>query len=71
MHKLKREDFALDKILWTRQWRKAIFSDEKKFNLDGPYGFKYRWHHVNKDKISYSERIKSKKVLWFWPVKFK
>ena len=29
MHKLKRFDFALDKILWTRQWHKVIFSDEK------------------------------------------
>ena len=30
VHKLKRVDSALDKILWTRQWHKVIFSDEKK-----------------------------------------
>ena len=41
VHKLKRVDFALDKILWTRQWHKVIFSDEKKINLDIPDGFKY------------------------------
>ena len=41
VHKLKRVDFALDKILWTRQWHKVIFSDEKKINLDNPDGFKY------------------------------
>ena len=29
VHKLKRFEFALDKILWTRQWHKVIFSDEK------------------------------------------
>ena len=29
VHKLKRFDFTLDKILWTRQWHKVIFSDEK------------------------------------------
>lgn len=31
-----RKKFALDHIHWTNQWRKIIFSDEKKFNLDGP-----------------------------------
>ena len=29
VHKLKRVDFALDKILWTRHWHKVIFSDKK------------------------------------------
>ena len=65
-HKLKRDDFALDKILWTRQWHKVIFSDEKKFNLDGPDGFKYYWHHVNKEEISYSKRIQDGGGIMVW-----
>ncbi|KKO73530.1 transposable element tc3 transposase, partial [Vairimorpha ceranae] len=66
VHKLKRFDFALDKILWTRQWHKVIFSDEKKFNLDGPDGFKYYWHHVNKEEISYSKRIQDGGGIMVW-----
>ena len=66
MHKLKRFDFALDKILWTRQWHRVIFSDEKKFNLDGPDGFKYYWHHVNKEEISYSKRIQDGGGIMVW-----
>jgi len=51
VHKSKGVDFALDKILWTRQWHKVIFSDENNSNLCVQDGFKYYWHHVNKDEI--------------------
>ena len=66
MHKLKRFSFALDKILWTRQWHKVIFSDEKKINLDGPDGFKYYRHHVNKEEISYSKCIQDGRGIMVW-----
>lgn len=41
-----RKKFALEHIHWTNQWRKIIFSDEKKFNVDGPDGFAYYWHDL-------------------------
>lgn len=55
-HKLVRLQFAKDHVQWKKKWRKVIFSDEKKFNLDGPGGFNYYFHDLRKDNFILSRR---------------
>lgn len=49
-HKERRLEFAKAHIDWGDKWKRVIFSDEKKFNFDGPDGFQYYWHDLRHDQ---------------------
>lgn len=65
-HKEKRLNYAIEHIYWKKEWRQVVFSDEKKFNLDGPDGFKHYWHHINMEEISFSKRVMGGGGIMVW-----
>ena len=52
----KRLKFAFDHQTWKKKWKNVIFSDEKKWNLDGPDGYSNYWYDINKNKEIFSKR---------------
>ena len=49
-HKLQRLPFARETMTWDDQCHQVVFSDEKKWNLEGPDGQGHYWHDLRKEK---------------------
>ncbi|PIC47778.1 hypothetical protein B9Z55_007008 [Caenorhabditis nigoni] len=63
-HKAKRLDFV--KANLSRKWDTVLFSDEKKWNLDGPDGNRHYWRDLRKDPLLFSRRNFGGGSLMVW-----
>lgn len=65
-HMEARLAWAQKYMYWTTEWTNVVFSDEKKFNLDGPDGFQYYWHDLRKEPQLFSKRNFGGGSLMLW-----
>lgn len=52
----QRIKFSITYQTWNTEWKRTIFSDEKRFNFDGPDGFAYYWHNLKAEETYFSTR---------------
>lgn len=55
-----------ERNLWVDEWKRIIWSDEKKFNLDGPDGLSYYWHDIRKEELYFSSRQRGGASVMVW-----
>lgn len=65
-HKAKRLEWAKKMVDYGEQWSCVVFTDEKKFNFDGPDGCQYYWHDLRKDEETFLSRQQGGGSVMVW-----
>lgn len=65
-HKKARLQWCGSRLEVPEDWHSWIFSDEKKFNLDGPDGFAYHWHDKRKELLVHQKRQNGGGSVMVW-----
>lgn len=66
-HKAKRVIFAKQHLQWGRDmWEKVIWSDEKRFTLDGPDGWVRYWHDRGRPRRQFQRRQQGGGGVMVW-----
>ncbi|POM65607.1 Transposase [Phytophthora palmivora] len=65
-HKVARRTWARTMVQLRTDWDRVVFSDEKKFNLDGPDGLQYYWHDLRCEKETYFSRQNGGGSVMVW-----
>jgi len=61
-----RLQFSISHMSWDIEWNKVIFSDEKRFNKDGPDRWAYYWHDLRTDPRIFSKRQSGGGSVMVW-----
>lgn len=65
-HREARVNWARNHMDWKDEWLNVLFSDEKKFNLDGPDGWAYYWYDIRKEPRTFLSRQQGGGSLMVW-----
>lgn len=66
-HKVERLNWSRRFLQWNAiDWKSVIFTDEKKFNLDGPDGLACYWHDLRKEPERFSSRQQGGRSVMVW-----
>jgi transposase len=65
-HKMDRKACCEARRDWDIEWNRVVFSDEKKFNLDGPDGNEKYYHDVRKKEMDVTSRQAGGGSVMFW-----
>lgn len=65
-HEIARVKWASKQLSESRDWKSVVFSDEKKFNLDGPDGIQYYWRDLRREPQYFKKRQSGGGSVMVW-----